>query len=322
MQLLDYASDKHLIGKMVNFLSPCTCASDEGICKYCYGELYEINKDLFSVGSYAATKSSNPLGQLVLSSKHYQGTSSDAITFNPDFDKVFDLSSSEISLKETDDADDDELFLLLDHVIIEENDDEDVYYVKNFKIVSITNEVVYNIMEDNEASLYLSDQLLAIYKKQKDKLKPIPLDLFDGEDSVLFMAEIKNKELTEPIKLIEKALNRKNGTTNLSETCQNVADSFIEIGIMYNLVHFESIMRGLIRKKSNILEFPDWSRKGNHRDYQFLPVNSALFNNPSPLVALTYGYVRKQLISPDFYERKGASHLDALFVRDLSNYID
>lgn len=64
MHCLDYKKDKHLIGKRIAFRSPSTCNSKEGICKYCYGKLFDINKDLFSVGSFAATKTSNPLGVL------------------------------------------------------------------------------------------------------------------------------------------------------------------------------------------------------------------------------------------------------------------
>ena len=54
MKLLDYQKDTHLIGKRVPFRSPTTCASEEGICRYCYGELFDINKDLYSAGSLAA----------------------------------------------------------------------------------------------------------------------------------------------------------------------------------------------------------------------------------------------------------------------------
>lgn len=54
MKLLDYQKDSHLIGKRVPFRSPTTCASEEGICRYCYGELFDINKDLYSAGSLAA----------------------------------------------------------------------------------------------------------------------------------------------------------------------------------------------------------------------------------------------------------------------------
>lgn len=323
MKLLQYPRDNHLIGKVVNFTSPCTCNSKNGICKKCYGELFEMNKDLFSVGSYAATKASNPLGQIVLSSKHYQGTESATISFQEDFNDIFELSSTEISLTDNPNTDED-LYLLLDEVFVEQNDDVDYYYVKSFKVVNRKNDVVYNISEDNSSNLYMSDLLASVYKKLRVKNTPIPLDDFiDDEDAVLFVVEIKNKELTEPIKMIEKILNKKNTSSNsLSTICQMLAESFIDIGIDINLVHIESIIKGLIRKKSNILEYPDWSRNGDLEDYTVLPVSSGLQNNPSPLVSISYGYIRKQLISPEFYEKDAPSHLDALFVRDLSRYID
>lgn len=324
LQLLQYPRDKHLIGKIINFTSPCTCNSKEGICHKCYGELFDMNSDLFSVGSYGATKASNPLGQLVLSSKHYQGTDSSTINFDEKFDDLFELSSTEITLADNPKNDDDDLYLLLDNVFIEQDDDKDYYYVKNFKIVDRKSNVVYNISEDNESSLYLSEKLCKIYKKLRVKSTPIPLDnVTDDDNSTLFVVEIKNKELTEPIKLIERILNKKNtSTSTLSEICQMLAEGFIDIGIQINLVHIESIVKGLIRKKSNIIEYPDWSRNGDPDDYCVVPVDKGLKNNPSPLVSLSYGYIRQQLISPELYEKNAPSHLDALFVRDLSKYLE
>ena len=322
VKLLNYKKDTHLIGKVVNFYSPCTCNSKEGICKRCYGELFEINKDLFSVGSYAATKESNPLGQIVLSSKHYQGTESSTISFDESFHELFDLSSTEILLSDNP-SNDDELFLLLDDVLVEQDDDRDYYYTKAFKVVDRKGKTVYNIAEDHDSNLYLSEKLTRYYRKLKIKTAPIPLDLFEDDDDAIFIVEIKNKELTEPIKLIEHVLNKENTSNNsLSEICQLLAESFIEIGIEVNLVHLEATLRGLIRKKSNILEYPDWSRNGDPDDCCVVPVNNGLKNNPSPLVSLSYGYIRQQLISPELYEKEAPSHLDALFVRDLANYID
>lgn len=322
LKLLNYKKDKHLIGKKVNFASPCTCNSKEGICKKCYGELFEINKDLFSVGSYAATKGSNPLGQIVLSSKHYQGTESASISFNnSQFSDLFDLSSTEIALSDNP-ANDDELFLLLDDVLVEQDDDRDYYYTKSFKVVDKKGKVIYNISEDHESNLYLSEQLIKYYKKLRLKVSPIPLDSFD-EDDAIFIVEIKNKELTEPIKAVERVLNKENTSKNsLSEVCQMMTRNFIDIGIEINLVHLEAILKGLIRKKSNVLEYPDWSRNGDPEDYCIVPVSNGLKNNPSPLVSLSYGYIRQQLISPELYEKDAPSHLDALFVRDLANYLE
>lgn len=322
LHTLHYPEDKHLIGKMVNFTSPCTCNSKDGICKKCYGELFDINKDLFSVGSYAATKSSNHLEQRVLSSKHYQGTESSIIKFDDSFNDLFDLSSTEISLSDNPKNEDDDLYLLLDNVLEEPNDDKDYYYVKSFKVVDRKNHVLYNIQENNESALYLSDKVTKIYKRMKGKIVPIPLENLEDDDSPLFVVEIKNKELTEPIKMVEKILNKHNTSNNtLSEICQMLAEGFIDIGIENNLIHLETIVKGLIRKKSNVLEYPDWSRNGDPEDVCILPVNSGLKNNPSCLVSLSYGYIRQQLISPELYEKDAPSHLDALFVRDLGNYI-
>lgn len=323
LRLLKYDKDKDLIGKVINFASPCTCNSKNGICKKCYGELFEINKDMFSVGSYAATKSSNPLGQIVLSSKHYQGTDSSIISFPKEFDDIFELNSTEISLSDNP-ANDDELFIILDEVLVEQNDDKDYLYTKGFRMVDIKGKTVYNIAEDNGSNIYLSDRLARYYRKMKNPSAPISLDaVTDDNDSTIFQVEIKNKELTEPIKMIERILNKESTSSrSLSEICQILAESFIDIGIQINLVHIETIIKGLIRKKSNILEYPDWSRNGDPDDVCIIPVNNGLKNNPSALVSLSYGYLRQQLISPELYEKTAPSHLDALFVRDLSKYID
>lgn len=324
MRILDYNKDKHLIGKIVAFKSPCTCSSEEGICKYCYGHLFDINKDMFSVGALAATKVSEPLGQTVLSSKHQQITSSNEITFNPDFDKLFDLMSNEISLKEDCDIDNDsDLYVLLDNIQIEETDDQEYYFTDTIKIIDDKGNLVYNIQEENNSNLFISDQLLTLYRKAKDKTKPISLESFDS-DSALFTVEIKNRELTEPIKIIQKILNSndKLGATTLSEVCQIFAENLIKIGIKYDLVHAEAIVRALLRKKSDEMEFPDWSRNGDHNDYQIMRLNNALFKNPSALVSMSYGDLRRQLISAELYQKDSASHIDPLFVSKLSRYIN
>lgn len=269
------------------------------------------------------TKLSEPLGQTVLSSKHQQITNSNTIVFNNDFHKVFELISSEIALRDDDDIDE-ELFILFDNIKIEETEDEDLYSTSSFKLIDIKGNVIYNIVEENGSNMYLSDQLLALYKGMKDKNKPISLESFDSDSDVLFTVEIKNKELTEPIKIIQKILNTndKMGAKTLSDVCQIFAEALINIGIKYDLVHAECIIRSLLRKKSNKLEFPDWTEMGDHNDYQILSLNNALFNNPSALVSMSYGYLRKQLLSPELYKKDSASHLDPLFVSQLSKYID
>ena len=325
MKLLNYKQDKHLIGKMVRFKSPVTCNSKDGVCKYCYGHMFDINKGLASAGAYAALKISEPIGQAVLSSKHSQTTSSNELKFNEGFDEVFDIASSTINLREDSELDAD-LYIRLNDVQVEEMDDSEFYFVESFDLIDNAGMLVQHVEEASGAKFYLNDTLITLYK-QKARMKnsePIfSLDDLDEEES-LFTIEVKNKELTEPLKLFTKVLNTHEhmGATNLSDLCQIFAEKLIQMNIKYELVHAEMIIRALIRKKSNILEFPDFSMGGNLNDYQILKLDEAQFYNPSALVSMPYGYLRRQLMSTELYEKHETGKLDALYVSDLSKYIN
>ena len=321
MKKLDYRRDKHLIGKVVPFRSPMTCHGHDGICQACYGHLYDLNKDMFSVGCLASLKISSPVGQAVLSSKHSQSTDSAEISFPAEFDSAFEMTSTEITLKEDSDLDAD-LSIRLGEVFSEELDDAEFLYVHEFDLIDNTNGAIYHIKEDHDAKMYLNDTLLKQYKKLRDKSTPISLESLDDEES-LFSVEVHNKELTEPIKIFQKILNTNEhmGAHTMSEFAQVFAEALFGMGTKYDLVNAECILRAQIRKKSNPMEFPDFSMAGNPNDWQIMRLNDALFYNPSALVSMTYGYLRKQFVSTELYEKTAPSHFDTLFVPRLSDYI-
>ena len=117
MKILDYKTDKDLIGKVIRFKSPVTCNSKDGVCKHCYGHLFDINKSLASAGAYASLKISEPIGQAVLSSKHSQTTSSNELKFSEGYDEVFETNSSMINIREDSDMDAD-LYIKLKEVSV------------------------------------------------------------------------------------------------------------------------------------------------------------------------------------------------------------
>lgn len=321
MRILDYQKDKNLIGKLIPFRSPATCTGHDGICQACYGHLFDVNKDLFSVGTLAALKLSEPVGQTVLSSKHQQSTSSAAIGFSDGFDQTFELTSTEVTLRSDSDADAD-MWIKLGEVFTEEMDDSEAYYITEFDLIDNTTETVYHIKEDHDAKIYLADQLISIYRRMKDKTAMISLEGIDDEES-LFVIEIKNKELTEPIKIFQKLLNQNDhmGAHTLSELCQKFAESLIGMGTYYDLVHAECVIRSLVRRKTDITKFPDFTPAGNPNDIELLKLDDALLYNPSPLVSMSFGYLKKQLLGSDLYERNGISHMDPLWVPRLSQYL-
>lgn len=326
MHCLNYQTDTHLIGKIVPFRSPITCASEDGVCKYCYGKLFDINNSMFSPGVLASLKLTEKLSQGVLSAKHSQSTHSNAITFDEDFYKLFETISTEITLRNDSDIDD-VLFLKLDNVMVEELDDSEFYFVNSFDIIDGDKKIAYHIEETNGSKMYLNQMLITKYKgRNKAKTNNsvlIALDDIDDEES-LFTIEVKSEELTDPIKLFEGLLNRKDhmGARTINDLAQKFAEALISLGTVYDLTHAEMVLRAIIRKKSNILEYPDFSRGGNPHDWQILRLNDALLYHPSAMVSMPYGYLKKQLISSELYEKSAPSHLDALFVSNLSKYIN
>lgn len=258
----------------------------------------------------------------MLSTKHDQQTKSNVITLSEGFENYFDLTSGEISLSDNTDLDD-EVAIVLDNVTIEEQDDSISLYTKSFDLVDVDGNTIVHIEETNGSNLYLTDSLISLYNKAKDKSAPISLENLNDNEP-LFIVEINSKEVTGPIKLIKSILTKAShgGANDLDEFHQVYANAMISIGIKYNFVHGECILRSLIRKKSDITEFPDWGRNGNHNDYQLMHIHSALINNPSPLIRISTGYLKRHLQSTDLYKVQGASHMDAFYVEQLYNYID
>lgn len=324
LRTLDYNTDKHLIGKVVSFKSPITCNSKEGVCKCCYGHLFDINNSMFSAGTLAALKITEPIGQGILSSKHSQSTSSNELKFTDGYDDVFETTGSVISVKEESNLDA-SLYIKLGEVSVEEFDDSETYYVQCFDLVDDNGEVIRHIEELSGARFYLNEKLLQMYKSKIRSRSGDPLFSLEDidESEPLFTIEVKNKELTEPLKVFTKILNSKehHGAKTLSELAQIFAEKLLQMGIKYEFVHAEMLLKSLIRKKSNILETPDFSASGDPLDFQILKLDDALFHNPNVLIGMSYGYLRRGLMSPELYQKTATGALDSLAVSSLSEYL-
>ena len=329
LKLLNYKTDKHLIDQDVSFKSPVTCTDPNGVCSTCYGKLYRINKDLNSAGAFAGIKLSEPIGQMVLSSKHSQTTNSIPICFVNEFNEVFELSSAEISIREdtgNDDEDSIEWSIILGEVFVEESEDVDVYYVLKYSILNESTGEIIHIEEQNGSRMYFSDEMVSFYKSipPARRNKPIAIADLENSVSVLFNVEIKNDELTEPLRIIKGILNTNNhaGATTIDELCQKTAEFYLDtVNLGYDLVHCEMVIRGLIRKQSVSTERPDFGPGGDHNDCQIMTINAALFDNPSATTSMSYCYFRRQLASAEFWKKSAPGHADAMFVPKLNDIL-
>lgn len=323
MKLLNYETDKDLIGKVVRFRSPITCNSKNGVCKYCYGHMFSSNMSLNSPGAFAALKLTEPIGQSILSSKHNQDSHSNRIEFSEGYDDIFETSNSMITMKEESDLDAN-LYLKLNRVFVDEMDDSETYYVEDFDVIDEQGNLLYHIEEMNGAHLYLNEELMKAYKqkmKNKHNEPVFSLEEFDDVEG-LFTIEVKNKELTEALAIFSKVLNSKDhfGAKTISELAQVFAEKLMLLGIKYELVHAEMVLRPLIRKKSDITQTPDYGADANPYDWQLVKLDDAQFHHPSVLVGLPHGYLRRALISPDTYKKTAPGPLDHLYLSNLTDF--
>ena len=120
-------SDTQLIGKTIYTRSPITCQSHSeghGICRYCYGDLYFINRDI-DVGKYPSEDITASTTQLQLSAKHVLVTDIPDIELPIKFVENFVRSAETISLIEDRNYNDIYLRFHIDEIFKDNEDDVD-----------------------------------------------------------------------------------------------------------------------------------------------------------------------------------------------------
>lgn len=308
-------ADQHLIGKLIYLRSPMTCACKDGICKTCYGKLYEINKDLESPGAFSAIKLTMPVSQDILSSKHLLSTTSTKIEFNEEFHKFFKISSNYVIIN--DDIEDklkDYTLVIKDEDLIpisEYDENEFNHFVREFYIKDKNGEMTF-IEEINKNDLYIDKDVFSHMKKSHGCRE---INLAKVRSDKMFVIEIKNNELTKPLYDIMDLLDKKKNEyrTNIPNTIIRMNELMIESKINLQSVHAEMILSALIRRKDNILERPDFSSYGAN-NYDIITVKDALENHPSPIIGISFQYLKRQLTKRPLTYMKGSDSVyDPLF---------
>ena len=256
--------------------------------------------------------------------KHFQETHSDEITFAEEFYKNFDITATEVTIS---DSVEDSLMIALGEVFTEETEDGDAYYIEEFNLVDYNGELKAHVKEEHGFKLYMTKEMVQLWKQFRDR--PIPVDAIDDmsdddEGTVLFNIEVKSKAVSQSIQQITQILDSKDHmgfAHDLDGFCQKYAEIMMDAGINYNLVHLEMVTRALLRKRDNELEQPDFGPNGDHEDYVILRLTTSLSKNPSPMIRLSSGWLKKALTSTALYQASAPSHLDPLFVPVLADVI-
>ena len=318
-------TDTHLIGTVIKKRSPITCmCGGTEVCRYCYPKiLTESNAMYASIGSIAALVMGEPLGQMMLSTKHSNGTNSAYIKFPDEFYNDFEMSMSDIHLKE---AETDMMYIRIPEIIKGDLDDDGAdYYCKYFEVLDKSQNLLYRVEEENGANILIVGIMDAIIKtyKPKDRTSMLVNIYDDGvaeTEDRLFMVEVVSAQVSDASNKLSKLLRTKDkcGCRTYTELLYALIDTYLGAGIEMNFAHFEVMIRTLIRKDSNDFEYPDFTENGNPDDYKIMSLNDSLYKSPSPAISLRTANLKKQIIDAGLYSdaKIKPSHLDIFFAEN------
>lgn len=319
--LLDAARDKNLIGQILYFRSPMTCESlseGTGICRFCYGDLYFINRDI-NPGMIASEQLSSKYTQILLSAKHLLESMVVKMNWSKGFSDYFVVNMNTIALIEDKDYSDTYMIINPDYIEEEDEDDDDLeynQYLTSFSVLTKSGKEL-SIHTADDDPIYITDDLTKILTSKKvqtdkDGRYIIPMDKMIDIPAI-FMIHVQNKELARTLDKTKHILNKSQETSKYDRDSilTELITTNLEGGIKLNAVHLEVLLANQIRNATDILDKPDWSIP--NAKYQILTLGSALTNNPSITVSLEYQRIASTLVKPISGKKTKPSKYDPFF---------
>lgn len=341
-------NDTHLIGRTIYLRSAVKCKCKDGICRTCYGELADINRDI-NIGIFGASAMSSRFTQAILSAKHSLMTKSQKIELGGSFDEYFILDGnqiifdSNIPLSSIEDLyikiSSDDLSIDLDEYSLEyastnysaeNSEDEDGEFITSEELlcskIYITDDegnVIHTIKEKNDCMFNVTDYLYKLMENKKYRLnsKNVLIPMCDLEEDSLFSIDINNAELNKTLNLIKDLLEKDDhqGCETVDELLQKFNRLLIEGELDIQLVHMEIIIRNLVRSQTDPTRLPDYE---NDEPYMIYTVKKALMRHPSPLVSIAFERVKEQIKGVLLFRKRGCSMFDKLFMEKYCDFYD
>lgn len=294
-----------LVDKTIYIRSPITCAHTNGrVCRTCYGDtLAKTNKGL-QVGIIAVLILTNQLTQMLLSAKHLLQTRSTKINWHEKFLEYFIVDRNMITPNK-----------FTGNLIIESDDiidnEEDGYtYLKRFFIEEKKESIEIN----SELELIFTEFMMSTLKENKNGNGDIVIPFKSlNQDDILFNIVMENNELSASLQAIQELIETNDhlGCYTIEDIVNMFLNLLNESGINMNSVHAEMIINSLVRDINNPTQRLDFT-KDELDPYVILRVTDAILKSPSVSVSLSFEQIKKQLNSPETYEKDGYSKVDEL----------
>ena len=286
----------------VKIYSPMTCACKTGICRRCYGSLYDMAKEgYYRVGSVGVLLLTSCLTQRLLSAKHLQMAQAKPIDWPEGFTDYFEESKNvllagkdlkRISIAREDFKEDDEGCLVVNRVT-----------VKNKK-----NSIVFDLPVD----LYPTGRIAEEIEEYRHEYN---FNLDDKEE--IFVIRRQSIELNEALMNLISLIQTDNHN-GVGNDYTAIANRFLKHIVEGNIpivsVHAETILSALLRDASG--NKPDFS-KDEVEPITVLRLNEGI-NTKNLSTILSFENLRKKLQDIDTYERNIEGVYDEFFLKGES----
>lgn len=297
-------TDESLVGEVINIPSPITCASEEGICRKCYGKLFDINKDL-NIGMIAVLILTDPLTQQLLSAKHLLETRSSKIDWGVKFETSFVVNRNLIYPKNYSDT-----VIIKEDELIEDEETEELVFT-SFVLKTGNKEVSINLPQKFFMNKKLLSDIDSFYNIEELQFE-IPLNkLEEGDTFATFIME--NNELSKPLRGIKDLIetNKFIKEHTVEETVNYFIHLLNESGINIQSVHMELIVREMLKLYNNDRTL---FQEENMPEYEMLRITDANLKGDSLSRSLLFEQIKKQLTTLDYgtFDKKKESILDKL----------
>lgn len=321
----------NLVGKLLYFRSPETCASHargEGICYRCYGDLAYTNYNI-NPGCIASELLSSVLTQRLLSAKHLLETNIKALRWVDEFKDIFTVNWNMITLQEDFNPKKWSLIINTEDIYQDSDYDEFEYNsrINNFEVMDPDGKIILIKTEDLD-NLYISPELNLIL----DKVKPIDdkyiIDFSEIININLFMVNMTNNGLAATLELCKSMLDKqaiiKEYKNDIGAFTGAFISAIIEGGLDVDAVHCELLVSNQIRRDSDdpresMLQ-PEWEYP--NEPYRLVTLDTALKENPSITTSLNYQYIQKQLTKPITFLKNKPGIMDLFFMEKPQEYMN
>lgn len=314
------AKDTNLIGKTLNLRSMISCACKDGICRTCCGKL-SVRLKGTRIGTLPSIKSINPLSQKAMSAKHDTGTKSIKIT-NEALLKYFYSDGADFYMK-SEYTTSKNLYIVVSSEDVEEIvnsssidlEDSSVDTSVQLSYVAIRDNGVDQVIENEGMRVVLSEAVTSkknVFIDDDDSdLILIPINKLDPEDpifNVILDTEEISKYLNNFIGTIDRISINKFDTYDslMAEMNRIILDS----GFVNKIIHFESIIRNMVRDVNDDTLRPDFSIPGVK--YKLLKVSSSI-EKKDMFTTLSFQGLRRLLKDLSMRRRMGVSLYDPFF---------